>query len=102
MGELEMIVKSENKDDAVSKTKTIYDAGAGEIIWKNFLAGFSRGVGGIFVYILFLLIFSGIFYNFVLPKLMPLITTYTNIFKSLSPGSATKPGTLDLLNLIKQ
>jgi hypothetical protein len=102
MDEKELIVKSEDGGDRVSKTKTIYDAGPGEIIWKNFLAGFSRSIGGIFVYILFLFIFSGIVINVVLPKLMPLITTYTNIFKSLSPASNAKPGSIDLLNLIKQ
>ena len=44
MNENEMIVKSEDREDRVSKTKTLYDAGTGEIIWKNFLAGASRGL----------------------------------------------------------
>lgn len=101
MNSNELIVKSEDGGDRVSKTKTIYDASVGEIVWKNFLAGFSRTLGGIFVYIFFLLIFSGIFYTFVLPKLMPLITTYMNIFKSVGSGNVI-PQNLDLQKLFGQ
>jgi hypothetical protein len=78
-----MIVKSEDGQDRVSKTKTLYDAGTGEIIWKNFLAGASRGLGGVLVYLIFLFIISGLFINIVLPKIMPSINSYLNIFKSL-------------------
>ena len=109
MDERELVIKSEDKEDLVSKTKTIYDTKASEIFWKNFLAGFSRSLGGIFVYIIFLLIFSGVFVNFVLPKLTPLINNYLNIFNSLGPISNPKPGTdiilpqnLDLQKLFKQ
>jgi len=107
MDEKELVVKSEDKKDLVSKTKTIYDAGAGEIFWKNFLAGFSRGLGGVFIYIIFLLIISAVFYNFVLPKFMPLITGYIDILKSFSSisnpksgGSNIIPENLDILKLL--
>ena len=96
MDENGLVIKSENKNDIVSKTKTIYNASPGEIFWKNFLAGFSRGLGGIFVYLIFLFIIIVLFINFVLPKLTPLITNYTNLLKSLDSISniKTKSGSI--------
>jgi hypothetical protein len=107
MDEGELIIKSEDKRDLVSKTKTIYEAGAGEIFWKNFLAGFSRGLGGVFVYIFFLIIISVVIYIFVFPKLEPLITGYTNLLNSFNSISNPKtnpvnilPKNLDIQNLL--
>ncbi len=105
MDEGNLVIKSENKNDLISKTKTIYEAGAGEIFWKNFLAGFGRGLGGVFVYIIFLLIIGAIVYTFVLPKFMPLINGYTNLLKTFSPASNAKLGpgvNLDLQKLLGQ
>ncbi len=65
----------------------IYSAGASEIFWKNFLAGFSRGLGGLFVYLLFLIVLGVIFINFTLPKLMPMITSYSNLLKTFESVS---------------
>lgn len=103
MDERGLVSKNEDKSDMVSKTKTIYDAGIGEIFWKNFLVGLSRGLGGIFVYLIFFFIISVFFYTFVLPKLMPSITGYMDIFKSLgsisklkSNPSNTIPGNLNI------
>lgn len=101
MDQNELVVKSEDGGDRVSKTKTLYDAGAGEIIWKNFLAGFSRGVGGIFVYLIFLFIISGILINVILPKFMPSITGYLNLFNSLGSGKNT-PANFDIQKLFGQ
>lgn len=86
MDEKEAIMK-----DVSPKAKTIYDAGYGEIFWKNFLAGLGRGLGGVFVWIIFFSIVSVLFVNIVLPKLMPLITGYTNLLKSFSSISNIKP-----------
>lgn len=69
--------------------KGIYQTGAGEIFWKNFLAGFSRALGGIVIYLVFLAVLSLIFLNFALPKIMPMISSYTNLLNSVSN---TKPG----------
>jgi hypothetical protein len=80
----------ENKSDVVSKTKTLYDASAGEIFWKNFLAGFGRGLGGVFIWLILLFITGVLFINLVLPKLMPSITNFENLLKSLSPASNTQ------------
>jgi len=107
MDKRELVIKSEDKSDLVSKTKTIYEAGALEIFWKNFLAGFGRGLGGVFVYIIFLIIISLVIYNFVLPKFMPLITGYMSLFKSFnsisnpkSGGNNIVPENLDILKLL--
>ena len=97
MDEGELVVKSEDKSDIVSKTKTLYEAGPLEIFWKNFLAGFGRGLGGVFVYIIFLFIISGIFFNFVLPKFMPAISGYMNLLKSLGSISNTKSGSGNII-----
>jgi len=109
MDENQAILKSENKSDLVSQTKTIYNAGAGEIFWKNFLAGLSRGMGTIFVYILFLIVMGALFVNVALPKLMPIITSYSDIFKSIESISNTKPASgvtlppnIDLQKLLGQ
>ena len=45
--EKEAIVRSESTEDRVTITRTMYDAGSFEIIWRNFLAGASRAMGGI-------------------------------------------------------
>jgi len=76
-----LVIKSEDKSDLVSKNKTIYDASAGEIFWRNFLAGASRGLGGIFVNLIFLLIIGVLFINIILPQVMPMVNSYLNIFK---------------------
>ena len=49
--EKKRIVGSEDGQDRITKTRTLYDAGTGEIIWKNFLAGVSRAAGSIFLLI---------------------------------------------------
>lgn len=82
--------------------KGIYNAGAGEIFWKNFLAGFSRALGGIFVYLIFLAVVGLFFINFALPKLMPMIESYTNFLNSVSnmksaPASITPENLQNLL-----
>lgn len=93
----ESILKSEDKKDLISKTKTIYEARPVEIFWKNFLAGFSRGLGGIFVYIIFLIIIGWVMVNFALPKIMPAITNLMNLSKSLESVSRIKSGPANLI-----
>jgi hypothetical protein len=83
--------KETNGKDVSSKTKTLYDAGYGEIFWKNFLAGLGRGLGGLFVWIIFLSITSILFINIVLPKLMPLINGYTNLLNTFNSAAKMKP-----------
>lgn len=90
---LENMITSQNiaKEDSIPPSKSIYEASPGEIFWKNFLAGFGRGLGGIFVYLLFLLILYFLFYYFLLPKIMPLVNEFLTIFKTLGNLTNTKP-----------
>ncbi len=92
--------------DEKEENRTIYNAGPGEIFFKNFLAGLGRGLGSLFVYLIFLVILGVIAINFVLPKVLPLITGYTDLLKSLegvsnlkSSPANTIPGNPDLQQL---
>lgn len=77
------IIQSTDKKDRISQTKTIYDVGAGEIFWRNFLAGFSRTLGGIILYLILLFIFGMFFAQFILPKFLPIINQLLDMSKSL-------------------
>jgi len=99
MDENKLVVKSQDKNDRVDNTKTIYSAGVGEIFWKNFLAGFSRTLGGIFIYLIFILLVSLGFISFILPKIAPSISSYLNIFQTL--GETSNPKTNSKLSLPK-
>src|SRR4030065_748769 len=64
--------------------KTIYDTGYGSIFAKNFLAGFSRALGAIFVY----LMFAGLIFYFFMTYLMPqLQNVISNLSSLLDPSS---------------
>lgn len=97
MGEGQLVLNSEDRKDILNKAKTIYEAGAGEIFWKNFLAGFGRGLGGIFVYIFSLIIISLVFYKIVLPKFMPMINNLMGLSESLKSVQNIKPGAINLI-----
>lgn len=101
MDQQQLIVKSEDGGDRVSKTKTIYEASAVEILWKNFLAGVGRGLGGVFVYLIFLFVVVGVFINTVLPQIMPMFENYMSIFKSLGSVNSI-PQNLDIQKLLGQ
>ena len=58
---------------------TIYQAGYGEIFFKNFLAGIARGLGSLFVW--FILIFIG--YRLLWPQLASQMERMTNLVENL-------------------
>lgn len=73
--------------DLVSKTKTIYEVDAGEIFWRNFLAGMSRALGGMVIYFAVIFILGNIFLNYVWPVLEPSFQTLgetTDLLKQLN------------------
>jgi len=75
-------------EDNLTKSKTIYDASSGEIVWKNFLAGFSRTLGGIIVYFVFVAILGSLFLRFAMPIMSPFLgqlSTITNTLQRI-PG----------------
>ena len=80
----EQIVTSEHPADRVGKTKTIYQMSAWSIFWRNFLAGFSRSLGGIIIYLIFLGIIGYYSYQTLLPRLLPILQSYTTMMQSLT------------------
>lgn len=61
--------------DQISKNQTIYEVGAGEIIWRNFLAGMSRAAGGLVIYLAVMLILGNVFLTYVWPVIEPAFVT---------------------------
>ncbi|OGG08878.1 hypothetical protein A2154_04105 [Candidatus Gottesmanbacteria bacterium RBG_16_43_7] len=82
-----------DRDDRVGKTKTLYDAGWGEIFFRNLLAGISRSLGALAVYLLFLFLVSFVFMQLVLPKLAPFLNHYVSISESIKSLQNMKPPT---------
>ena len=75
--------QSVENEDKVSKAKTIYDAPPLEIFWRNFLAGASRALGGIFLYFIFLSVVSVIFIRYVAPLFAPLMEQLNSLTGTL-------------------
>jgi hypothetical protein len=69
--------------DQITRNKTMYDVGAGEIAWRNFLAGISRALGGLVVNGIFFLIVSIFTIQYVLPYFAPLLSAFQTTTKSL-------------------
>ena len=60
--------------------KSIYQVSGFEIFWRNFLAGFSRAFGSLFIYIGLLVAIS----YFLMPKLLPLVNTLQESVETLT------------------
>lgn len=78
--------------DQITKTKTIYDVSAGEIMWRNFLAGISRALGGMVIYFVVIFILSHIFLTYVWPVLEPSFQTLeetTDLLKQMNSLNPT-------------
>lgn len=58
-----------------NEQKSLYQATHAEIFTKNFLAGFARALGGVFVQILFFATLYFIFMRFLSPIVTPLFAT---------------------------
>ena len=67
-----------------NKSRSIYDATAGEIFWKNFLAGAGRSLGGIIFYLLFILIIGSVFLRYLAPIVSPFMDQLNSISGSLN------------------
>lgn len=83
------------RPDAVTRATTIYQVSGFEIFWRNFLAGMSRALGSILMYIVFLFCGFLFFQRMVYPFLKPYLDSYlitTNALKQmqqLTPGSSS-------------
>jgi hypothetical protein len=87
------VVKSEAKDDRVGDLKTLYNVSGWSIFWRNFLAGISRALGGIFIYIIFATISTYFLMQTLWPQIEPFINSYQQLLNTLSPGTSTNPST---------
>ena len=81
-------------------SQTIYTQTPGQVFVKNFLAGFARGLGNIFVYVLFSF---AVFYFLLKPQLGAL-TDFFNSYKKTMELFQNQPKspTLDLQDLMDQ
>jgi|GEM_PF-1651329 len=72
--------------------RTIYDASAAEVFFKNFLAGVGHGLGGVFVYFLFVLFMLYLAARFVWPVVQPYVNMYQQSMQSLQKMQHLIPG----------
>ncbi|PIR58627.1 MAG: hypothetical protein COU69_04310 [Candidatus Pacebacteria bacterium CG10_big_fil_rev_8_21_14_0_10_56_10] len=79
----QVIAQTDARFDQHDKTRTLYDVTAGEIFWKNFLAGLGRGLGGVLILILFWGALMLVAFRFLLPALQPLFDTLDTATQSL-------------------
>ncbi len=56
--------------------KTLYEVGVWEIVWRNFLAGMSRGLGNLILLIIFSLVIGNLFMTYIWPHLSPLVDNF--------------------------
>ncbi len=81
-------------EDQLDKNRSVYDVSAGEVFWKNFLAGFGRALGGIFIYAIFITICVYIFMTQALPHITPFIQEYQQAVRGLNLlNKTTAPST---------
>jgi len=95
------VFDSVDKADRISSTRTLYDASAGEIFWRNFLSGFARGFGMILVYVIFIVVVSLLVARFILPTVQPFINQYSDLMKSVSAMQQSTGAINEQLNSIK-
>lgn len=84
-------MEEKNTQNSIHK-KTIYDAGYGEIFWKNFLAGLGHALGALMVNILLYIVVGFLFVRFMLPYLNPLISGIAQLTKSVESLSSIQSG----------
>lgn len=63
---------------------SLYNSGYWDIFWKNFLVGFARGIGGLAVQGVFLIILYYSFVTIVLPKIQPFLDAFISAQQSVS------------------
>ncbi|MGD9128937.1 MAG: hypothetical protein PVJ09_00385 [Candidatus Woesebacteria bacterium] len=66
-----------------AQTQSIYDVSLSTIFGRNFLAGMSRALGGIFIYLLFLICLFLILKSIFWPKLEPYLDSYQKAMQSI-------------------
>ena len=74
-------------DKNEEKDKNLYNVPYKTIVWRNFAAGASRTIGGLFIYLIFLGITGFIAAQFLAPFLPSVLT----VFETYSQGLPTSP-----------
>jgi len=80
------------KEERMGETKTVYNASGGEVFWKNFLAGFGRALGSVFVYLLFLGLIVYLFTNYLFPQIKPWLDQYAKAIEVLTQQKGGQSG----------
>jgi hypothetical protein len=78
------ILKDEASADKISDVKTIYGASYFSIFMRNFLAGFARSLGSVFIYLVFVGISAYFFFLFAWPQIQPFLKSYQNLMGAFS------------------
>lgn len=87
----------------MDSSQNIYTQTPSQVFIKNFLAGFARGLGNIFVYLLTLVLI----YNLVIKPQLGQITEFFNLYKQSmemfkNQSQPTQKPSLDIQDLLNQ
>ena len=90
------MVKDEAAADHVGKIETLYSVSYFQVFMRNFAAGFARSLGGLFIWILMLIISSYFFVAYVWPTIRPFTSGLQNALGTISGGSVDKLPRFDI------
>lgn len=68
--------------DYLGKQKSLYSVSYRELVWRNFLAGISRGIGGVIIQFLFFVVIMGLVAQLLMPMFGGLIESLTSAMQS--------------------
>lgn len=70
------VSQSEAKQDQLTSDTTIYQASTWSILWRNFLAGMARALGGLAIYVLVFVVTAQIVAIYIWPTVEPMLNGY--------------------------
>ena len=70
--------------------KTLYDVSAGDVFFKNLLAGMGRALGGVLIQALFFVILGYFTFKYVWPQLQPMIQSMNDTIAILKQMQAAE------------
>lgn len=65
--------------DILPSGKSIYDVSKSEIFWRNFIAGFARGLGGFLFAVIIFAILTALTAQLLMPYLNPIIESLSSL-----------------------
>ncbi|MBP7875883.1 hypothetical protein KA012_02710 [Candidatus Woesebacteria bacterium] len=77
--------------DQLSNGTSIYEVSKYEIFWRNFIAGFARGLGNFLFTVLLFIIISILTARFVEPFVTPLVDSMNSISDIVSTINRAQP-----------